>query len=160
MSRQLRVYVSCALTHASEEYKAEINWLAKEIGSFCEVLSFVGLEGQPPIDIYRHDIEFCVDSCDLLVMVGDVVGAATGSDGRGFELAVHLRGNHRPVLALLQHRSRLSAISLGAFERYPELCEIFRYQKIVQTVPIIRQRVVSLERRLGLQGKLEPALFS
>lgn len=115
MEKKLKVYVGCALTHATEEYR-------QSIGSFKEMLREKGFEVMdflwaklpdpraPGIEkeVYRYDIVDCVGGCDFMVAVCD-----EPSIGLGYELGTAVEKHRKPVLALMQEGGELTRLVRG-----------------------------------------------
>ncbi len=110
-TKQPKIYVGCALTHASEKFIAQVVKFKENLrASNYEVLDFLGLHAGSPANVYRNDIERCVGSCDAFIAICDYP-----SLGVGYELneAVHLR---IPILVLADQKTKLTRLLLGAAE--------------------------------------------
>jgi hypothetical protein len=123
----MKIYIGCALTHASEEFKKQINELKqklKEIPSIS-VLEFLGSTDGNPRDVYVHDIINCVCECDLMIAICDYP-----STGLGWEMATQV-GRSGPLVAFARHDSIVSRLILDPglpkyeFHRYHTIDDIF-----------------------------------
>ncbi|MCL5666890.1 MAG: hypothetical protein M1383_03910 [Patescibacteria group bacterium] len=118
-----KIYVTCSLTHASEEFKEEMARLKQMLKAKFEVLEFKGLTDGTPTDVYHHDIG-CVKSCDLLLSE-----CSHPAIGLGFEIATALF-RHKPILAVAKQDAKVSRLILGidsslfSFMRYNSLEEV------------------------------------
>ena len=106
--KDLYVYVGCALTYATDDFKKEVQDLTDRLKKICHVLEFVGLIDGTPRDVYHHDINVCVRGCDLLVAICD-----QASIGLGYELAVQVEDRKMPALAVAQVNSKVTRLVLG-----------------------------------------------
>lgn len=124
--KKLKVYVGCALTDASEEYKAAIGVFKntlRETG-FIEILDFVDFsaDNEPPEAIpgiiYYHDIRVCVRKAD--VVLGEV---SISSSGLGYELATTIEKYQRPVYIFAKKSPdvRVSKLILGIPTHNPKV---------------------------------------
>jgi hypothetical protein len=131
------VYVGCALTQVSEEFREEfskkVEELKKKLESICIVLKFKGLsDGNIPYDVYVHDINKCVRKCDLLVAICDYP-----SIGLGYEMATQGESRKKPTLAVAHRSAKISKLILDPrtpgyeFKRYDNLVEdVYRMVQI------------------------------
>jgi hypothetical protein len=85
MQADFSLYVGCALTHATEEFKQNVQTLKDRLREVCHVLEFIGLVNGTEKDVYDHDINVCVRGCNLFVGICD-----QASIGLGYELAVQV----------------------------------------------------------------------
>ena len=120
-----KIYVGCALTHASEEFKQGVESLKIELRKDFEVLEFLGLVAGTAQDVYQWDIHNCVEKCDILVAITD-----HPSLGLGYEMATAVEKLRKPTLALAHTDAKIGRIILGIeqphyrFERYNSLQDI------------------------------------
>lgn len=118
-----KIYVTCSLTHATEQFRQDIAKLKAMLAGKYEVLHFLGLTDGTAQDVYRHDME-CIKSCDLLLS-----DCSYPAIGLGFEIATAL-GHHRPVLAVAHQTAKVSRMVFGientlfSFMRYQTLEEV------------------------------------
>lgn len=125
-SKELSLYVGCALTGAPEHFRNTIetfkDLLRKEVP--CRVFNFLGLVKGGPTDVYRVDIHECVGSADFFVAVCDHPAI-----GLGYEMGTAIEKRGIPALALTHVDSKVSRLVLGIdhphyrFERYKNLLE-------------------------------------
>jgi len=66
MKTDFSLYIGCALTHATEEFKQNVQALKERLKEVCTVLEFVGLVDGSAQDVYNHDVNNCVRGCNLL----------------------------------------------------------------------------------------------
>jgi len=125
-----KLYVGCALTHASEEFKAGVESVKDELRKDFEVLDFLGLVAGTAQDVYQWDIHNCVEKCDIFVAITD-----HPSLGLGYEMATAVEKLGKPTLALAHTDAKIGRIVLGieqphySFERYNSLSDIPRLVK-------------------------------
>jgi len=103
-----KLYVGCALTYATEEFKQEVQSLKERLKEVCHVLEFVGLVDGTSQDVYHHDINACVRTCDLFVAICD-----QASIGLGYELAVQVEDRKMPALAVSHVNAKVTRLVLG-----------------------------------------------
>lgn len=121
--KKIKIYVTCALTQAPEEFRREIEKLKDSLRGGYEILDFVGLVGGTATDVYKYDTE-CVKSCDLLVAICDYP-----STGMGYEIGFALSLN-KQILAVGKEGAKITRLVLGVdhpaytFSRYREFGEI------------------------------------
>jgi hypothetical protein len=95
------LYVGCALTDATEDFKAKVEALKAELKKDWHVLDFLGLVDGTAADVYRHDIIENVGACDGFIAITD-----HPSTGLGWELAVAVaRGTSQHRACLCSSRS-------------------------------------------------------
>lgn len=127
MKTELNLYVGCALTHASEEFKNNVEELKGRLKEVCNVLEFVGLVVGMPRDVYHHDINNCVRKCDLFVGICD-----QPSIGLGYELAVQVEDRKMPALAVASFESKVTRLVLGIdrenfeFRSYKDFDDLYK----------------------------------
>ena len=118
-----KIYVTCSLTHAPEQFRQDIEKLKQMLAEKYEILHFVGLVNGTAQDVFKHDIHN-VKTCDLLLS-----DCSYPAIGLGFEIATAL-GHKKPVLAVAHQDSKVSRMVLGidntlfSFMRYQTLEEV------------------------------------
>lgn len=108
MKTDFTLYIGCALTHATEEFKQNVQTLTKRLKEVCNVLEFIGLVDGTAQDVYNHDINVCVRGCDLFVGICD-----QASIGLGYEFAVQVEERKMPALAVAHVNSKVTRLVLG-----------------------------------------------
>lgn len=123
---QFQVYVGCGLTHASQEFRDQVEAFKKDLGQFCTVLDFLGIgTSATPRQVYDHDIGNCVENADLLVAICD-----EPSTGLGYELATQIEKRGKPCLMVARRGAVVTRLILdmgkqGAeFRRYDHFSEV------------------------------------
>ena len=123
-----RIYIGCALTHAPEEFKREVELLKTSLRmDGYKLLEFLGLVAGTERDVYRWDIHHCVATCDFFVAICDHT-----SIGLGYELAVAVEKLKLPVLAVAHRDAKVTRMILGIesrryeFKRYDTLDDVAR----------------------------------
>ena len=130
------LYVGCALTHATEEFKQSVAELKEKLKKVAYVLEFVGLENGTARDVYHHDINDCVRGCDLFVAICD-----QASIGLGHELAVQVEDRKMPTLGVAQVDSKITRLVLGIDQ--PNF-EFVRYRDFEHLYEIIVDKLATL----------------
>jgi hypothetical protein len=126
MKANLSLYVGCALTHAPEEFKQNVQTLKDRLKEVCNVLEFVGLTNGTNNDVYNHDINVCVRGCDLFVAICDMP-----SIGLGYELGTQVEDRKMPALAVAQADPIVTRLVLGIlkphykFQRYKDFDDLY-----------------------------------
>lgn len=124
--KDFTLYVGCALTYATEEFKQNIQTLKDRLKEVCNVLEFIGLVNGTAQDVYNHDINVCVRGCDLFVGVCDMP-----STGLGYELAVQVEDRKMPALAVVHVNSKITRLVLGIdkpnfeFQKYKDFEDLY-----------------------------------
>ncbi len=116
MEKKLKIYVGCALTHASDEFRTSISKFKEKLTPDFEVMDFLWAKQDPlkdprdfdPKDVYEWDINGCVKNCDLFVAICDEV-----SLGLGYEMGTAVEKYSKPVLALLKKGKKLTRLIEG-----------------------------------------------
>ncbi len=108
MRKDFSLYIGCALTHATEEFKQNVQNLKERLKDVCSVLEFIGLIDGTAEDVYNHDINLCVRRCSLFVAICD-----QASTGLGYELAVQVEDRKRSALAVAHTDSKVTRLVLG-----------------------------------------------
>ncbi|MBN2884501.1 hypothetical protein JXE04_01100 [Patescibacteria group bacterium] len=133
MKTDFSLYVGCALTYATEEFKQNVQTLKERLKKTCHVLEFIGLVDGTPNDVYNHDINVCVRGCDLFVGICD-----QASIGLGYELAVQIEDRKMPALAVAHFDSKITRLVLGInqpnfdFQNYKDFEDL--YEIIVRKI--------------------------
>lgn len=137
MKTDFNLYVGCALTYASEEFKQNVQLLKEKLKTVCNVLEFIGLVNGTAQDVYHHDINVCVRGCHLFIAICDEV-----SIGLGYELAVQVEDRKMPTLAVAHVDSKVTRLVLGIdkpnfeFKNYKDLDDL--YNIIVKKIDEVR----------------------
>lgn len=124
-----KLYVGCGLTLAPQGFKDQVEELKTELGRDWHVLEFLGLVAGTAADVYQRDIVENVGSCDAFVAIAD-----EPSIGLGYELAIAVERQHKPVLATAHVSSKVTRMLLGAAEVYPNM-EFVQYEDMIADVP-------------------------
>lgn len=130
---KVTLYVGCALTQASEEFRqavAELKIVLRGVG--FEILEFFDLKAGTPTEVTRHDLEQ-VENSDLMVGIAD-----QPSLGLGAELMYRVRVCRKPTLVLAHADYRLSRFIEGMTILSPSL-EIHHYRSWAEIPEIIRR---------------------
>lgn len=131
MNKESLIYVGCALTQASQEFKEEVEEYKRSLRDVgYEVLNFIGLEKGTDVDVYRWDIKHCVRTCDIFVGICDYP-----SIGLGVELNEATRLG-KEVLAVAHTESEVTRLILGAAKDEPNI-HFARYTSLSDTLPLI-----------------------
>lgn len=121
--KKIKIYVGCSLTHASSEFKKEIENLKVELRRKYVVFDFQGLTSGTEKDAYEYNIEN-VKNCDLFV-----AECSYPSTGLGVELGIALSLD-KPIIAVAHKDAKVSRLVQGVthpkytFKRYGEMSEI------------------------------------
>lgn len=144
--RKLKIYVSCSLTHAPEEYKENIKILIKELKKidFVEILEFCSpLPGQQQSvfdaqDVYHNDIHQCVEHAHVLISE-----ISLPSTGLGFELATAMEKHSTQVIMFAHKEAVVSKLILGAAIAHN--CSVYRYDdSIMEHMTELRTQLIQL----------------
>ena len=108
------LYVGCALTHAPEVFKQDVEDVIATLEEDYRVLKFVGSKPAPPAEVYSHDIR-CVEAADAMLAIVDYP-----SLGLGWELAT-AGSLAKPTLAVARFGREVSRMILGAAEVLPAM---------------------------------------
>ena len=122
--QKLKLYVGCALKHATPEFVASVTTLKDSLRDNYDVLDFVGLgTSTTPQDIFNYDRKQ-VTECDVFLAICDEV-----STGLGVELGIATELK-KPTLAVAHTDAIISGMVEGnteptfSFKRYSALTEI------------------------------------
>lgn len=122
----MKIYIWCALTYASEDYRARIEYLKEKLREKYDILDFLGLWVGTDYDIYCQDIWF-VEDADLLLM-----DCTYPSTGLGLEIWYGI-GHDKDILAIAEKDAIVTRMILWAthpnykFMRYDDIDEIVDY---------------------------------
>lgn len=116
-----RIYIGCSLNNAPDDFIENISDFKNELRSKgkYEVLEFVGKVGGSNVDVFKWDIEQCVDKCDVMIAVCDLP-----STGLGIEIE-RMSSRKRPVLLLANSNSSVSRLIQG----YAEVNELMTFKR-------------------------------
>lgn len=126
MKTDISLYIGCALTHASEDFKQNVKLLKDKLKEHYHVFEFIGLANGTEQDVYNHDINVCVRGCDLFIAICD-----QASIGLGYELAVQVEDRKMPTLAVAHTDSKITRLILGVtksnfeFRRYSDFDDLY-----------------------------------
>ena len=135
-----KIYLGCALSSASQEFKEQISEFRNALKEDFEILEFLSdplkiAEQSTDLElcqqIYEHDRN-CVLACDL--MIAEV---SYPSLGEGMELAFAVQ-NKKPIIAIANHNANVSRMILGINDTH---FEIIRYNDIFETISEIKQKI-------------------
>ncbi len=143
---KLKIYVGCALKHASLEYKQRIALFKEQLPKHlnCEILEFVTESDATPKEVYNNDIGGCVKECHL--MVADVTHPSLGL---GYETGTIVEKYKKPVLFLAETGSLVSKVILGV----PN-AEIHDYESIDEMILAVVAFVEKHNIQAPTRGKL------
>lgn len=148
------IYVGCALTFASKEFKASIadfkECLRRRFG--VNVLEFLGEGAGNAEDVYETDIVKGVGKSDLMVAVAD-----KASTGLGIEFGAQIWLYRGPVLVLASHDAIVTRLVPGVAGRFPHQMRLARYKDLLTDgADLVWQEGELLRRiRQGPTGILE-----
>ncbi len=114
MKKDIKIYVGCALTHATDEYRKGIAVFKDKLREKnIMVLDFLWAKLKDPRDVtprevYEWDIQGCVKDCDLFVAFVDIP-----STGLGYELGTAIEKYGKPVLILAHKDSVVTRLVEG-----------------------------------------------
>lgn len=126
-----KIYLGCALTHAPEQFGADVVSFKETLRNEWDVLEFVGLTNGTAQDVYRHDTA-CVRGCDLFVALCDHPAL-----GLGFELGLAVEIG-KPVLAAAKEGVHVTRLVQGVDATG---YEFVRYKTLSDLIPRIRARL-------------------
>lgn len=139
----MTIYVGCALSHATQEYKDKIETLKRHLRSLgYTVLDFIGLTRGDCRDVFNRDVVECVGGCQLFVAVAD-----HPSTGLGIEIGAALWKYNVPTLIVGQNDAVVTRLAqdmdhpLVSFQCYEDMIiDIPRLiQEKVDNTPCLRQ---------------------
>ncbi len=106
LQSRLKVYVACALTHAPQTFKDDVDLLKAALRPHVEVLDFLGLGAPSAQAAFEWDIQ-CVKTCDVLV-----ADLSYPSTGLGVEFGVAY-ATGKPIISLASKRASVSRFVFG-----------------------------------------------
>lgn len=121
----MKIYVGCALTHAPESFKQDIEDIKAALRAEHEILDFIGAGPGEPRDVYLWDIGQCVAHCDMMIAICDLP-----SLGLGYEMGFAIEKLNKPTLIVAHKDAIVTRLIRGiekenvAFERYSHMSEI------------------------------------
>ncbi len=132
-----KIYVGCSLTHATQEFRDQIEVLKARLGEKYEVLKFLGLGVGTGREQYEWDTN-CVRSANFFV-----AEVSYPSTGLGIELGVAAE-NDVPVMMLAHKDARVATMLQGI----PNLVkDVVRYETILDLIPEIEQTIDTYARK-------------
>ncbi len=132
--KKKKLYIGCALTHASEEFKTAIETLKAELRHDYEILDFIGLVKGTPQDVFAWDLH-CVRASDLFV--ADCTYPAIGL---GMEIGTALAENKK-MLVIAHEDAKVTRIVLGI--THPRVT-FKRYGNHAEVIAMIREQIEKL----------------
>ena len=138
--RKIRLYVGCALTHASPQFREEIEMFKHELGQeeHLEVLRFSDLGNFQRGAVYEQDINVCLASADAFVAFVD-----HPSLGLGIELAEAVKFRAIPTLITHHHSRVVSDLVLDLEHHFGQIVTVKPYERVGD----VRHFLPSLIRR-------------
>lgn len=152
--KDLRVYVGCALTHSTEEYRAAIETFKDFLRQFCTVLDFVGLTAGTSSDVYNYDIHQCVKTCDLFI-----ADCTQLSIGLGWELGTSVEACRTRTMVVAQQGTKVTRLVLGAAEVHP-FVSFESYVSFNDLTPAVFDALSELYRAKKAKGSQPEVLVS
>ena len=140
--KKLKVYVGCALTHSTEEYRQQIADFKDRLRELpnVEVLDFVGLENATSEEVYEHDIHYCVATCDLFI-----AECSHPAIGLGYELGVAVDGWKKPTIAFFGKDIKVTRLVQGLLCKRNPHFESAYYSSLDELVDISHQKILALQ---------------
>lgn len=131
-----KLYVGCGLTHASEEFKEQVEQTKLALGTDWEVLKFLGLGLAEPGEVYQKDIITNVGTCEAFVGILD-----EPSWGLGYESA---KADARGVPVMLAHHvdSKVTRLATDAPIWMPNVI-VVEYVDMAEDIPRLAQEHIS-----------------
>jgi len=129
---QKKIYIWCALTHASPEFREEIALFKDSLRTEFDILDFTWVvDGwvKSATEIYEHD-RWCVIDCDIFV-----AECSYPSTGLGYEIATAVE-HHKNILLIAREDVVVTRMILGI---PPEKAVFLRYESLEQVNAYIRQ---------------------
>ncbi|PCI21289.1 hypothetical protein COB64_00195 [Candidatus Wolfebacteria bacterium] len=143
--KKTKVYVACALTYASDEFKNSIEIFKERLRkeSNLIILDFYGPAGpdedQSSGEIYEHDIHVCVENSEIIL-----AECSYPSTGLGWELGTAVEKRKIPVLAIAEKDALVTELALGAeCARNPSFA-FKRYENILDMIPVLQKMIHEL----------------
>lgn len=132
----MKLYIGCSLTHATEDFRKEIDSLKNSLRPDYDILDFLGLVSGSNEDVYMWDIHECIEKCDVFVAIVDYPAI-----GLGYELGTAIEKLSKPTLALAHENAKISRLILGI--NHPNY-KLVRYESITEIPTLIKQFVESI----------------
>lgn len=126
------LYVGCGLTHAPKEFTHAVEELKDSLEDDWNVLRFIGVSDGAPEDVYRHDIDANIRTCDAFLAIAD-----HPATGLGWELGVADERNI-PTLIVAHIDAHVSRLLLGAGEAREHI-KFVRYSSF-EEIPSLIER--------------------
>ncbi len=138
----MKIYVGCALTRATEEYRQGIAKFKEMLRSKnYEVIDFIWVKLKDPRDVtpqkvYEWDIEDCVANCDLMVAICD-----EPSIGLGYEIGTAVEKLGKPVLALIKKGIPLTRLIEGI--KHPKF-SYREYENFGDALELVEEKIKNI----------------
>lgn len=100
------IYVGCALTHAPQAFKADIDLFKDKLRPYAKVLDFLGQAHPNVEEVFETDISY-VRKCDLMI-----ANVTHPSIGLGVEFGVAVE-NKKPIITLAYKDAQVSRFVYG-----------------------------------------------
>ena len=125
--RPIKVYVGCALTHASPQFIEKVTAFREALDreDHFEVLRFSGLGTFKKGEVYHQDINLCLGAADMFLAIAD-----HPSLGLGFELHEAVKGRGIPTLITHHHSRVVSDLALDLTHHFRQLVMVHQYEHI------------------------------
>jgi hypothetical protein len=128
-----KLYVGCGLTHATEQFKQQVEETKEALGADWDVLKFLGLGYAAPGQVYEQDIITNVGTCDAFVAIVD-----EPSWGLGYECAkADSRGV--PVMLAAHAESKITRLATDT-PQWMQNVVFVRYVDMATDVPELVQQ--------------------
>lgn len=133
MEQDKTLYIACALRGAPQEFIDDVAFLQDSLhDQGINILKFVGLGQQSPLEIFEWDILECVSKCDLFLGIYGYY-----SDGRGVETSIAWQRGI-PMLGVALEDADVSKVILGGYEHYQQ--PFLRVSNLRRDVPALVQK--------------------
>lgn len=129
---QKKIYIWCALTHGSPEFREEIALFKDSLRTEFDILDFTWVMDGWAIsawEIYEHD-RWCVIDCDIFI-----AECSYPSTGLGYEIATAVE-HHKKILLIAREDAVVTRMILGIPR---EKAVFLRYESLEQVNAYIRQ---------------------
>lgn len=129
-----KIYVWCALTHASENFKSSISQFKNILKNNYEILDFIWLEKWTAKDVFERDTH-CVKSCDLLI-----ADCSYPSIWLWIEIWFALH-NKKPILAIAHKDCRVTrqVLWIQHFD-----FEFIQYENLLDLIDIVNKKMQNI----------------
>lgn len=132
----MKIYIWCSLTHASDEFKNNIENLKNELRKKYEILDFVWLVNWTNEDVFEWDTN-CVKTCDLFLMDCSLPSLWTW-----YELWVAIEMN-KTIVAFADKDAKVTRLVLWVNK--PKF-SFHRYENnILEILPIVDEKINNLK---------------